>query len=205
LDDVETPEQLRSVLDQAEAAIDWAETTLDRLEADPEGVIRELSSAGSGLAEDATAADAKLFLKRVSRNAGKTIRRGGQVAGMVAQRQAVERKVVTDFEWAKTSASPEMAQARNILAQNPWLRRQPNGLLLAAVFVEGLKGYNARKAKPKLAAAATHRVAAQPGRPKAAPVRQTGKDSDYEEARQAWLKNPGDGDARRKMLSLAIR
>jgi hypothetical protein len=202
LDAVETPEQLRSVLDQAEATIDYAETALDRLETDADAVVRELRAAGVKLAEDAGEAEAKAFLRQVRRNAERTMRGADGAAQRIQTRQAFERQVEADFEWAKDKQRPESVQVRSILDQNAWLRNQPNGRFLAALFVEGLKSYESRKAKPKAAPAKVKKPAAQPGRPAAAPAKATGKDAEFQAARQAWLKDPSDKEARQRMIAL---
>lgn len=208
LSHVQTREQLAKELKEADAAIDYADSTLDRLELRPDEVVQELRAAGVTLDEDHAETAARAFLKGVKRKAERVIRSEKNAAGRIEMRQAFATQVREQFDFVKDQSSEGFQTMQNILQRYPWLRNEPNGELLAAIAVEGLQSWRSRLSKPKATLKPTAKpakVPAQPSVPSAAPSRKSGADADSQEARQAWSQNPRDPEARRRMIALQLR
>jgi hypothetical protein len=196
---IQTPEQLRGLADQAEAALDQAENLLIDLESESAKVIATLLASKIELGQDPTADVAKKFLLQVRRNATRMLQRDvpARAAYLNAAAQA-DAQAMADFPWWKDTKSSQYAQAQRVLAVLPEIKRLPHWKWTTGVYVEGLRAVQARKVtlpRPKA------KPTSQPTSVGGSPAKPTAKNSAYEAARAKWLKNPNDRQARQAMLA----
>jgi hypothetical protein len=206
IDDAETSEQLTSAIGQVQEWRDYADLALDRIEDDPVAVAEELKRGGFSIGEDPTPQQLRMVLKDLRNKADRALRADKlQSAGeSVKVRQAARKQMETDFPWSIDHRSREYVTMQNVLAQHPSIRRAPNGELMAAIFIKGLKAYEAEKAG-KRPAVAPAKAKAQPKAPSAAPSRLTPargvSAANFSEAQQAYLKT-GDKSHRQRMVEM---
>jgi hypothetical protein len=109
------------------------------------------------------------------------------------QQASVAPKIAQSFPWLNKPESEEYQAASTLLRDFPEIRRRPDYLHLAGIFVEGLKAYSQRQAAPKQTP--IKRAPAQPS-VKAAPA----KPDDSSRASKAFMQDTSSRDGLSNLL-----
>lgn len=184
LADVQSTDQLQVIADQAEAAMEHADTLLIRLRRNPDSVAEQLKAAKVALKDDQGQEDysperMEEFLLGVKRNADRTLRRDvPRRADYLRAQQANEAKAEELFPFWKDRTSEDYSQAMAVIKTVPAIKALPHWKIAVGVYVEGLKALKARRAGIGKPSAQPKTVPSkQPSSPPSAPSRPSARDT----------------------------
>lgn len=158
----------RDTLRNAERALDAVDDLRDQLDVDPEAVARQLKAAKYDPPEDRDGLMKLLAeIKRGIRS--ERAKATGELDAVPKRRSHLEQEArvmeqaAADYPWLKSREGDDYQLFEKILQARPQVRQMgPDWPFAAAVFVEGLKSLNARRAAKAKAAPVVAKAAAAP-------------------------------------------
>jgi len=131
---IEDPQSLVALQQQAKEAKRFAQEQLDRDDFEP------FKMGNQVINRDA--------LKTILRNAEKTLEDDiPSRAQFLTQKQQAQQVAHQMFPYLKDKTAPEYVLAQQALSQMPWMKNLPNADWIIGVQIEGLKALEAKKAK----------------------------------------------------------
>jgi hypothetical protein len=211
LADVDSPEKLAGVAQQAETALDQADDLLAQLEADPDAVAEVLKGAKVALKnadgqEEYSPATMGRFLRTVKANADRTLRREvPRRAQFLKSADAYAGEALTMLPELKDAKSERRKVFDSIIQAAPFLKQYPWWPRAVALQALGLEAWQKMQAAAKPAAAKPKRpIPAKIPSPRAQPaqVRPAKANAVTDETMQAALS--GDKKARLKYIQTLV-
>lgn len=169
----------RDTLRAAERALETVDDLRDQLDLDPELVVKQLKAAKYEPPEDRDGL--VKFLGEIKRGIRAERAKAAEQLDAIPRRRThlqqeaqVMEQAAADYPWLKTKEGDDYQLFEQVIKARPQVRQMgPDWAFTAAVFVEGLKALNARRAaKAKAAPVAAKAAAAPPKQPsRSAPPR----------------------------------
>lgn len=169
----------RDTLRAAERALETVDDLRDQLDLDPELVVKQLKAAKYEPPEDREGL--VKFLGEIKRGIRAERAKAAEQLDAIPRRRThlqqeaqVLEQAAADYPWLKTKEGEDYQLFEQVIKARPQVRQMgPDWAFTAAVFVEGLKSLNARRAaKAKAAPVAAKAAAAPPKQPsRSAPPR----------------------------------
>ena len=169
----------RDTLRAAERALETVDDLRDQLDLDPELVVKQLKAAKYEPPEDREGL--VKFLGEIMRGIRAERAKAAEQLDAIPRRRThlqqeaqVLEQAAADYPWLKTKEGEDYQLFEQVIKARPQVRQMgPDWAFTAAVFVEGLKSLNARRAaKAKAAPVAAKAAAAPPKQPsRSAPPR----------------------------------
>ena len=169
----------RDTLRAAERALETVDDLRDQLDLDPELVVKQLKAAKYEPPEDREGL--VKFVGEIKRGIRAERAKAAEQLDAIPRRRThlqqeaqVMEQAAADYPWLKTKEGEDYQLFEQVIKARPQVRQMgPDWAFTAAVFVEGLKSLNARRAaKAKAAPVAAKAAAAPPKQPsRSAPPR----------------------------------